>query len=146
MDKAAYIAAQKVPSKRDADYLKFAREATGMSDEEVRAHGADVRAAIKKQAKDARPGPLEIGKVERKGESPAAETTPVVDDAKRAAAAERAKDWYSRSKVAVESFIENNGLGDTHEVTATNRGFEAKPKADLGTRQEHVAEQPVTKA
>jgi hypothetical protein len=56
VDRAAYITAQKTPSKRDADYLAFAMDATGLSEEEVRAHGAKVRASIKAQAKGADPG------------------------------------------------------------------------------------------
>src|SRR5574343_652844 len=47
IDKAAYIAAQKNPSKRDADYVAFVSAATGMNEAEVRAHGTKVRAAIK---------------------------------------------------------------------------------------------------
>jgi hypothetical protein len=61
IDKAAYIAAQKTPSKRDADYVKFVSDATGMSEDQVRAHGAKVRDAIKAQARDAKPGKLNVG-------------------------------------------------------------------------------------
>ncbi len=64
IDKAAYIAAQEKPSKRDADYLSFAMKATGMTEKEVREHGANVRSYIKGIAKDSEPGILNIGKVE----------------------------------------------------------------------------------
>lgn len=60
IDRAAYIAAQKTPSKRDADYVRFVADATGMSEEQVRAHGAKVREAIKAQARDAEPGSLSV--------------------------------------------------------------------------------------
>lgn len=63
IDRAAYIAAQKTPSKRDADYVRFVADATGMSEEEVRAHGAKVREAIKAQARDAEPGSLSVPSV-----------------------------------------------------------------------------------
>src|SRR5574343_539254 len=47
IDKAAYIAAQKNPSKRDADYVAFVSAATGMNEAEVRAHGTKGRAAVR---------------------------------------------------------------------------------------------------
>lgn len=50
VDRAAYITAQKTPSKRDNDFLKFAMEATGMTAGQVRAYGAQVRAKIKENA------------------------------------------------------------------------------------------------
>lgn len=51
IDKAAYITAQSKKSKRDADYLKFAMEATGKPESGVRAMGAEIRAKIKEMAK-----------------------------------------------------------------------------------------------
>jgi|GEM_PF-1140214 len=60
LDRAAYIAAQSKPSKRDADYVRFVSEATGMSEDEVRAYGRRVRDAIKALAKDSEPGKLLI--------------------------------------------------------------------------------------
>jgi hypothetical protein len=50
IDRAAYIAAQSKPSKRDADFLAFAMKHTGMSEAAVRAHGSAVRAYIKPRA------------------------------------------------------------------------------------------------
>lgn len=82
VDKAAYIAAQKTPSKRDADYVKFVMDSTGMTEDEVRAHGAQVKAAIKAMAKDASPGTLKVPEVARgqtrieKTPAPTAELAP----------------------------------------------------------------------
>ena len=66
IDRAAYITAQKKPSPRDADYLKFVMDATGLDAESVREMGRGIRASIKEQAKVAAPGTL---KVARSGES-----------------------------------------------------------------------------
>lgn len=65
IDRAAYIAAQKTPSKRDADYVAFVAHQTGMTEDQVRAHGRAVREAIKQQAKDASPGTLKVPEVAR---------------------------------------------------------------------------------
>jgi hypothetical protein len=59
-DRAAYITAQQKPSKRDASYLKFAMDATGLSAAAVRAHGATVRDTIKGLAKGSDPGTLTV--------------------------------------------------------------------------------------
>ena len=53
IDRAAYITAQSKPSKRDADYLKFVMEAEGMTEDQVRAHGARVREFIGTQERNA---------------------------------------------------------------------------------------------
>lgn len=63
IDRAAYITAQKTPSKRDADFLNFVQQHTGMSPVEVRAHGRAVRDAIKRRAKDGEPGTLDIPEI-----------------------------------------------------------------------------------
>jgi len=60
VDRAAFIASQKNPSKRDADYVKFAMDATGMTEDQVRAHGKKVRESIKGLAKGAEPGVLNV--------------------------------------------------------------------------------------
>ncbi len=65
VDRAAFIASQPTKSKRDADYLAFAMQSTGMSEDEVRAHGAQVREAIKAMAKDGKPGTLKVAEVAR---------------------------------------------------------------------------------
>lgn len=59
-DRAAYIAAQDAPSKRDADYLAFAMDATGLDEAGVRARGREIRESIKAMAKDAEPGRLAL--------------------------------------------------------------------------------------
>jgi N12 class adenine-specific DNA methylase len=53
VDKAAYITAQSTPSKRDADYLKFAMNATGLNEQQVREYGKEVRGRIKELARSA---------------------------------------------------------------------------------------------
>lgn len=55
-DKAAYIAAQPKPSKRDADYVAWAISASGMTEGQIRQHGRNVRAKIKEIAKRAKNG------------------------------------------------------------------------------------------
>ena len=49
-DLAAYIVTQTKKSDSDADYLKWAVERSGMTPEEVRKHGLQVRAELKKLA------------------------------------------------------------------------------------------------
>ena len=80
VDKAAFIASQPTKSKRDADYLAHAMSVTGMSEDEVRAHGAQVREAIKAMAKDGKPGTLKVpeqvrGATVEKTPAPKAEPT-----------------------------------------------------------------------
>jgi hypothetical protein len=67
LDRAAYITAQKTPSKADAAYLKFVMDATGEDEDAIRLHGGNVRAAIKTQARTAEPGtPLTVPDMARK--------------------------------------------------------------------------------
>lgn len=56
VDRAAYIAAQVNPSKRDADYVKWAMDASGLDEAGVRQHGAKVRDQIKALAASASDG------------------------------------------------------------------------------------------
>ena len=67
LDRAAFIAAQPTKSKRDAEYLAFAMQHSGMDEAGVRAHGAQVREAIKAMAKDGKPGTLKVPEVARSG-------------------------------------------------------------------------------
>ena len=53
IDKAAYIAAQSKLSRRDADYVRFVTEATGLTEPQVREMGVRVRERIKAMARDA---------------------------------------------------------------------------------------------
>ena len=55
-DLAAYIVTQATPSLRDADYLNWAVEASGMTPEEVRKHGLQVRAQIKQLSRQTKGG------------------------------------------------------------------------------------------
>lgn len=56
LDKALYILAQDKGSKRNADYLKVVKDATGMDDADVSAAAGIVRAEIKAQAKEGADG------------------------------------------------------------------------------------------
>jgi hypothetical protein len=56
LDKAAYITAQPKPSKQDQQYVDFVKQYTGLSEPEIRKHGAAIKAGIKELAKSARPG------------------------------------------------------------------------------------------
>lgn len=51
IDKAAYITAQPKRSIADSAYLKFVEDATGMTEQQIRAHGAVVRNTIKDLAR-----------------------------------------------------------------------------------------------
>lgn len=116
VDQAAYIAAQKTPSKRDADYVKFVRDATGMTEAQVRQHGQRVRDAIKEQARNAEPGKLDVAAIH--GTEPAA------------APAEAVK-WFGTREKA-EAHITKKGMADTHEVVQSGRRFEIHPKVADG--------------
>jgi len=59
VDKAAYIAAQRTKSKRDAAYVDFVRQATGMTEPQVRAYGDTVKSTIRDLAQG-RSGGIEI--------------------------------------------------------------------------------------
>ncbi len=77
LDKALYILAQKTPSKQDAKFLETVLKQTGMTEEQARAAGADVRDAIKAKAKDSPAGNLTIETVfEFKPQQPAAPAAP----------------------------------------------------------------------
>ena len=60
LDKAAYITAQVIRSKRDAQYLAWAMNKTGLPEAEIRAAGGRVRKGIKGLAKDAEPGTIRV--------------------------------------------------------------------------------------
>lgn len=72
IDRASYIAAQTTKSKRDDEYVKFVADSTGMSESEIRAHGAKVRQSIKDMAKDAEAGELTVADHGAKAQTPAA--------------------------------------------------------------------------
>mgnify|MGYP002142248305 CR=1 FL=1 len=174
VDRAAFIASQPTKSKRDADYLAFAAQATGMSEDEVRAHGAQVREAIKAMAKDGKPGTLKVPEVARGGvtvektPAPKAEPTttelmqaakdsgkleiinvtnkvePKVEPATAPAAAPEANKWFG-SKEKADAYIAKKKLGDTHEVTQTGKvRFEITPKKDTNVTDERTSGQPAS--
>lgn len=60
LDKAAYILAQKKPSKREADFLESVIKNTGLEETEIRAHGVKVKDFIKSIARDAEPGQIKV--------------------------------------------------------------------------------------
>ena len=60
LDRSLYILAQQNKSRRDADYLNAVTSHTGMTEDEARAAGEQIRASIKAMAKDAKPGRLAI--------------------------------------------------------------------------------------
>lgn len=63
IDKAAYITAQNKRSSRDADYLKFVMDNTGLGEGEVRALGSQIRSTIKGIAKDSTDEEIDVPKV-----------------------------------------------------------------------------------
>ncbi|WP_203234341.1 LPD38 domain-containing protein [Burkholderia mayonis] len=125
VDRAAYIAAQKNPSKRDADYLKFATDATGMTDAQVREHGARVREHIKGIAHDAEPGTLKVPAIHG-AEQTAAPAAPAAE--KDAYAGK----WFG-SREKAQTFLDKKKAGETHEIVQTGKvRFEIKPKVAEG--------------
>lgn len=60
VERAAYITAQKTPSKRDAEFRSFLKE-QGLDDAQIRDLGLKVREKIKGMAKDSEPGELVVG-------------------------------------------------------------------------------------
>lgn len=152
LDRAAYVIAQEKTSSRDADYLKFVMDATGMDEAGARAYGAQVRDSIKAQAKDAEPGALKVPQVDREAvrntqiaDAPAAATPkkpPFVSkedgerlfgvDVKRQAAIDRiAKGTaYFGTPEKARDFITKSGIKDTHEAVTVKPGrVEVRAKA-----------------
>lgn len=60
LDKALYIIAQRKPSRRDADFLKFVQKQTGLDEAGARAAGMEVRKKIWEQIKKGVPGGEEL--------------------------------------------------------------------------------------
>jgi N12 class adenine-specific DNA methylase len=128
IDRAAYIAAQATPSKRDAGYVKFVSESTGMTEAQVREHGAKVRDSIKAMAKDAEPGALTVATVY--GQQPATE-----------AKDEYAGKWFGSQEKAA-AFLAKKNIAATHDVVQTGKvRFEIKPKGEAnGINQRTVGQ------
>lgn len=70
LDKSLFIIAQKNPSLRDADYLKFAMQQTGLSESEVRKLGQQVRQEIKTQLSGKEPGKVQLTSIYQKPNAP----------------------------------------------------------------------------
>lgn len=106
IDRAAYITAQAKPSKRDADYVKFVQDQTGLSEGDVRALGRGIRIRIKENARTAEPGVLRVEPIYRPSVPRAAEPVVAQDPApltnsQRVARAEMARDPNARDAMGV---------------------------------------------
>jgi hypothetical protein len=77
LDKALYIIAQKNPSRRDADFLRFVMEQTGMDEAAARAAGMDIRRQIHATVKGQPAGPVTIPQIfGRTQKPPVTQVTP----------------------------------------------------------------------
>lgn len=112
IDRAAYIAAQKTPSKRDAEYVAFARKATGLTEEQVRAHGQQVRARIKSIARDAPAGSIAVKSV------------PIITEQTLATGAQRTITNYNQ-----QLFNDGQSVIDDPKLTAKERKAKAEAVA-----------------
>lgn len=79
IDKAAYIVSQTKKSKRDADYLQFVMDNTGLTADEVRQLGNEVRAKIKAFVKGKSGANIGVDKTYTKDYGKKAEPAPVAD-------------------------------------------------------------------
>jgi hypothetical protein len=50
-DRAAFILAQTTPSKRDADYLAWAKKVSGLTENQIRQHGNELRLQMRQQVR-----------------------------------------------------------------------------------------------
>lgn len=60
LDKSLFIIAQKTPSKRDADYLKYVMDATGLNEQEARNAGINIKSQVKELLRNEDPGEVDI--------------------------------------------------------------------------------------
>jgi N12 class adenine-specific DNA methylase len=135
-DRAAFITAQKDPSSRNADYLNFAMQASGLSEAEVRAHGQAVKDAIKSQAKDAEPGTLNVPEIARGAAAP--EATTQAEPARD----EQAGKWFG-SREKADAYIAKKNINATHEIVQTGKArFEIKPKEITDGNNQRTVGQP----
>jgi N12 class adenine-specific DNA methylase len=132
IDRAAFIASQTTPSKRDADYVKFVQDATGWTEDEVRAHGKKVRETIKGMAKDAEAGPLAVPAVHGTASAAAdAEADAEVKAKKQPepAANPHAGKWFG-TKAKADDYIAKK-KADGYEATQTGKvRWEITPKTE----------------
>lgn len=82
IDKALYIISQKTPNKRDADYMSFLRNATGLDDAQLRAAGGEIRGKLReKLSKSKVQGEVEVSKLHTiKLPRQARAKTPVIEE------------------------------------------------------------------
>ena len=145
IDKAAYITAQATPSRFDKDYLKFVMDATGMTEAEVRRHGALVKASIKETSKNAETGgtitvPSLARFAPRDSNGPAQDTlaASATDDEKRTdsvqgnAASESPEVLPTRSSEGSSQPTANTQEGDVNGQTAA--GVSATSAGDTGAQ------------
>jgi hypothetical protein len=102
VDKAAYIAAQKNKSNRDAEYVDFVMQATGMTEGQVRQHGQKVKEAIKSMARTSGEEELTIPNQRKPKEAPVVQ----------APLAPKAEEAAPQPKIVAASFDRD---GTTHE-------------------------------
>lgn len=135
-DRAAYITAQGKQSARDADYLNFAMQESGLTEDEVRAHGQAVKDAIKAQAKDAEPGTLNVPEIAR------GETAPQATAQTKPARDEYAGKWFG-SREKADAYIAKRKITGSHEVVQTGKvRFEIKPKEATDGNNQRTVGQP----
>jgi hypothetical protein len=70
LDKAMFIIAQKTPSRRDADFLRFVMEQTGLDEAGARQAGQAVKARIKEIVSGEEPGTVKIPAIHGKKAGP----------------------------------------------------------------------------
>lgn len=146
VDRAAFISSLSRPdgkrSAKDADYLAFAMAATGMTEDEVRAHGAQVKAAIKAMAKDASPGTLKVPEVARGGVTIEKTPTPVTSETGMPANATASSDAAITSETAAAKVSHPAPIVGTTEEgagsTQPTQAAPAKPKKASKEDLEHL--------
>jgi hypothetical protein len=79
LDKALYIIAQTKRSKRDADYLKFVIDTTGLNAAQARKLGATVRTRIKSAVAGEEPGVVKIGQIHKLADEVVVSPEPKLD-------------------------------------------------------------------
>lgn len=123
VDKASYIAAQKKRSRADFDYVKFAAEALGVDESEVRSRGERIRAEIKEMARDANPGVLKVPAMHALVGKP---KTAAATETKPAEAAETKPGDEDVEIVSNDEFDSSGGIGHNYvKVGKQAAGFGA---------------------
>ncbi len=166
VDKAAYIAAQKVRSKRDASYLKFAMDQTGLSESHVRAEGHRLKSSLGSMARAAIDGgdtsePLHMEKrIPLKGEraiaappvakpairetpTPKPDATPAVKESLTPAAAEpAATEARPRSETRKDPLFQMGGKDLQDLATKGDQGAAAELARRKANREGKAVQPP----